>query len=826
MLRFVSPFLLLFFFAFSLQAQITGQVKDELNKQELAFASVSLYDKNKKEIVAGTLADAEGRFAIQYGKKGNYILQVSFLGYNTLQMEEGLNAYTGQALGLGTVYLQASQALLDEIEVVGQKAVFYQKPDRQVYEASTLRNAQGGNAIDALKGLPGVSVDGSGTVSVRGTTGFVLMINGRPVQGDVQTYLQQIPANAVDKMEFITTPSAKYDPEGKAGILNIQLKKNYEPGSFTQVNVKLGLPSVQNYNNAQYAQRYGADLIYNYQKGKWNFSAGGNYYRNDLAGRREGDVYTIIDGKKTVFPSDGARSFDEETYSGRVGLDFTPNENNSLSFGLFAGKRQKDRLADITYFDNHGIDLAQPNERLYTFQYFNHNLRTRLGNFALGSLDYTHRFKGGGRWSNSFLYEYTLLGGPTINQNLPPIWASHTGTYQDEYNTNDNPLHGIRFQSDYVFKPSKLGTWSAGYQYRHLNHVGDFVYERKNSETDAFELVPEFSSEVDLKRQIHSVYGNLDGKVNKWAYSLGLRVEQMNRDLHLKDKTGLLDTLYSYDFLKFYPSAQLTWNLPKEQKLKLAYSRRVERTTTFKMNPFPEREHSETLEQGDPTLKPEFIDAVELSYSKNFKSGDAFFSNAYFRNTQNLVNRVNTVFNDTILNRIYSNVGVGRAVGIELGGQFKPNKNWSNFVGFNLYHYQIDGSFAQMPVHTGSWVYAINANSTYNLPRNWTLQFSLNYLSKRVTAQGEDSQFYSPNLSLSKSFMQKRLKATLQWLNMDMGLLGTNEQRITTWRKGSFYTTTNYVYEVDMLILNLSYTFNERKSKAKFIKSEFGEREF
>ncbi|MEM9144379.1 MAG: outer membrane beta-barrel protein, partial [Bacteroidota bacterium] len=158
--------------------------------------------------------------------------------------------------------------------------------------------------------------------------------------------------------------------------------------------------------------------------------------------------------------------------------------------------------------------------------------------------------------------------------------------------------------------------------------------------------------------------------------------------------------------------------------------------------------------------------------------------------------------------------------------QFKPVKNWSNFIGGNFYSYDIDGTFDGRDVGTNSFIYSVNANSTYSFTPKASLQFSFNYLSARNTAQGEDSRFYSPNLSFRKSFLDSRLVATLQWQNMDMGLLDTNEQRITTERPGEFFTTTNYVYEVDMVFLNLSYTLNQNKNKSKFIESEFGKREF
>jgi iron complex outermembrane recepter protein len=416
-----------------------------------------------------------------------------------------------------------------------------------------------------------------------------------------------------------------------------------------------------------------------------------------------------------------------------------------------------------------------------------------------------------------------MLGGPTTNRNLG--YPDMTEVLQDEFNTNDNPLNGWRVNLDYAFKPLSIGQVQIGYQYRNLDHRGDFLYERKNNETGIFELVPEFSSKVDLKHSIHAGYLQLDKKLNKLSYGAGLRLEAMDRDFNLQDRAGTLDTLYVYDYFRPFASANLGYQVNEELQLKASFSQRVERTTTFKMNPFPEREHSETLEQGDPELLPEFINQVEVGLVKNWKD-NSFYATAYHSRVKNLVNRVNTVFNDTILNRIYSNVGTGKSTGIDLGAELYPANWWKFFAGFNTYYYSIKGSFDDRPVNSSSWVYSFNLTSSFEVSPTVSIQASFNYLSKRVTAQGEDGRFYNPNLSIKKSWLDGRLTASLLWQNIDMGLLKSNEQRITTFREGEFFTTTNYIYEVDVIVLNLSYTLNSSKNRTKFVKSEFGEKEF
>ncbi|WP_226789104.1 TonB-dependent receptor [Polaribacter porphyrae] len=421
-------------------AQLTGKIIDANDATPLEYATVALYKKSPKKLITGVITDSNGVFSFDKLKKGNYSIEVSFIGYQPKKVQNIVFSGTKKDLGILKLSLGNS---LNEVVIKSERAAVVSRIDKQVFDATKFQNSQGGTGTDVIKNLPSVSINGTGDIAVRGTTGFVILLNGKPVQGNPATILNQLPANAIDKVEVITAPSAKYDPEGKAGILNIFTKKGALNGTFAQINTRIGVPSIEDYNNSESAKRYGIDATYNYRKDKWNFSLGASYQRNDKSGRREGDVFTIQNDIKTSFPSDGERSFDEENFSGNITLDYTPNENNEFSLGFFAGKRSKDRRADIVYFDNNAVQPANSNNRLYTFQYFNENLRIRKSDFALGSFDYAHKFADESKLSASFLYEYTLLGGPTTNRNLG--FPNTSEIIQDEFNTNDNPLFGTLF---------------------------------------------------------------------------------------------------------------------------------------------------------------------------------------------------------------------------------------------------------------------------------------------------------------------------------------------------------------------------------------------
>ncbi|QVY65925.1 outer membrane beta-barrel protein [Polaribacter sp. Q13] len=817
-------------------AQLTGEIIDAEDNYPLEYATLALYQTNNKTLVTGVVTDNKGRFSIGNIKPGNYYLEASFIGYKVNKIASFNLKNRSEKKDIGTIKLVlGSGNELNEVVVRSEKAAVVHKIDRQVFDTKKYQSTVGGNAVDVVKNLPSITVDGLGDISVRGSKGFTVLINGKPTQGDASSILAQLPANALESVELITAPSAKYDPEGKGGILNIITKKGAINGTFAQINVRGGFPSIEEYDTKKAAQRYGIDATVNKRTDNWNISVGASYQRNDKTGRREGEMFIINtpENKTTFLPSDGERSFDEITYNGRFNVDYTPNEKDTYSIGLFAGKRTKERLADIVYFDNHAVSPIGTDNRQYTFTYYNHNLRIRKGDFALGSFDYSHKFDNASKLSASILYEYTFLGGPTENDNLGN--PDNTIVYQQEYNTNDNPLYGTRFNLDYQWKPFSFGTLETGYQYRDLDHTGKFVYERDGV------LVPEFSSDVSLKRTIHSGYAQVTGSKSKWDYNAGVRLESMDRVYKEALRSEANENVYDYDFVKLFPSASLQYKINDKTNIKTAYSKRVERTTTFKMNSFAEREHSEVFEQGDNTLLPEFIDLVELGITKKLEKGNSVYATAYFRHVDNVINRVNTLayeqsgaIIDSVINRVFSNVGKSNAIGLEIGATIKPTENWTNSFGANVYNYAIDGVLKfkhrdginrQYDVDSKSTIYSFNLNSTYNFWENASLQFTFNYLSDRNTAMGEDSRFYSPNLTFRKKFMDDKLTATLQWQNMDMGLLNTNEQRIST-SGSNFYTSTNYKYEVDMVSLNLSYTFNAAKNKSKFIESEFGKKEF
>lgn len=803
------------------QSVVRGIVRDKVNESPLGYASVAIYKASDSSLVNGTVTDTSGKFKLDHLNSGDFYLEVRFVGYQR-KVVPAIHISEDRALDVGVIAVNPDQRVLDEIKVAGKRAEIYNRIDKQVYNAGQFEAAKGGSALDVLKNLPSVSVNGQGDISVRGSTGFLVLINGKPVLADAQSVLSQIPANSVENVEMVTTPSAKYDPDGKAGIINITTKQGTDDGLTLAVNIQGGLPSTTDYNNLEKPVRFGGDATMDYKKGKWDITAGLNYTRNDVEGYRVGDVYTKnFSGSRdyrTHFPSRGERSFNKYNYGGRFSIGFTPDKNNSLSLGFFSSKKFQARLADIQYHNTRTyLDEDQPYQE---YQYYNSNLQTKEGTFTLGSLDYKHTFSNKSTLSSSFLYENDNLYGNTKNRNLV---SSKPGadTIQYVFNPYKKPISGYQFKLDYAVSLGK-GKLESGYQFRYAKQKGEFGYQVTPAPVTP---TPErFAGIVRSKNQINSVYTQYSGKTSRLEYIGGLRYEYATRTVSVSYDPDL----HHLNLSNLFPSASLLYAFNDHWKAKAGYSRRIQRTNNYQLNPIPEREHSETLEQGDLDLLPEFVNASEIGITRNFPLGSVF-ATLYHQDIKNPIQRVNSIYNDTILNRVFTNAERARLFGLEMGTDLQITSWWDLYLGANVYNYKIKGALeilgATSQIENSAWAYSINANTGFQLSSSWSIQGNVNYLSKTPTAQGEDARFLSPNLSVKKTFMHGKIAAMLQWQNIDLGFMGSNDQRITT-RGTDFYTTTNYIYETDVLMINLSFNLNRRTGKLRLPKSEFGEKEF
>lgn len=810
---------LLFFFLFSFiyaSAQditLVGTIKESVSKERIAHTSISLFDENRK-LIAGAMSNTTGEFEIKKLKVGTYSLNIKFIGF--AQKDTLIHLLKNGKHNLGDIYIVAGPQEIGEVNVTASNSVQQHQSDRQVYQANQYKTAVGGTALDIVKNLPSITLDGNGEILVRGNKGLIVLINGTPTLLDAQTILTQIAANDVKEVEFISSPRAQYDPEGKGGMINIKTSKPSSDGFAWLMNLQYGLPSVDDYDNVERQKRFGSDVSFQYKMNKIDIQGSLNYLRNDNAGFRDGDVYTIIGDKKTMFPSQGERSFNKYNYGARLNTAYQLTENQKIQFGLLASKKFQDRVADI-YYDNQSISTVD-GSTIHRLQYFNPNLQNKQGKFYLMDLSYQLALNKKHSLDFGVVYEHADIYGSTNNGNI----ENGNDTIQWTRNTYTNPLNGVRASAQHQVKLTDNSELISGYQIRKDGQNGDFKYNNKEFGQGDFAVIPEFSGKMNANNLVHALFSQYNRAYTNTNIAFGLRYEFYKRDVLLVDTKEE----YPYQTHQLYPSVDIKHKLDKGWEMKMSASRRVQRNNNFELNPIPEREHSETLERGDAELLPEFVTNFEAGVIKKFTQG-LLFSNVYYQHTKNPIQRVNSVYADTILHRVFTNADYARRYGLEVGGEWKPTPSLKLLFGANTYNYKIEGDVLDY-VNTyknSDWVYSFNASGILNLPRQWTAAVDVNYLGERPTLQGVDSRFITPNFSLSKSFYQGAVTAQVQWKNIELGNWGVNEQRITTYAN-DFFTTTNYIYEKNIILLNLNFNIKKLNNILRLPKSEFGEKEF
>ncbi|MBC8152411.1 MAG: outer membrane beta-barrel protein, partial [Bacteroidetes bacterium] len=544
----------------SAQTQISGRIVDKITNQPVSFVSVALYRQPDSTAVSGTITDSTGSYTLPNLNAGSYKLNTFFVGYKPASIP--LTLQRGQQLDLGTLTLEGDSKTLDEVQVTSQRADVVIKADRQTYRAAQFQSAAGGTATDVLRNLPGLTINAEGEVSLRGANGFLVLLNGKPVQANLGTLLSQLPANSIESIEVITTPNARFDPDGKAGIIAIVTRTGVDNGWSSQANGLLGLPSVNDFGNARSPRRYGADLTLNYRATRWDVTLSSAYTRNDIAGRRVGDVSTTIGNRFTRFPSEGERSFDRYTLTNRLAVAFLPNKQNAWNLGLYQSQRTEDRLADI-FYTNTATNLST-GQTIGRIAYFNSNLVRRQGRFYTANLDYTHTFRSKATIGAGAFYEYDRLDGFTRNLNLNR--ADYADTLQYTLSTTERPIQNFRASVD-ASLPLWGGKLEGGYQYRFQDDTGDYDYRQQDGSGLPLRLIPAFTGRVAIANRIHSWYTQFGASTKKVEYTLGLRYENSVRDLVARPQ----NQTYSLTLNNLFPSFNLLYKPQTGLSLKAGF---------------------------------------------------------------------------------------------------------------------------------------------------------------------------------------------------------------------------------------------------------------
>lgn len=781
---------------------LKGIVQDGITEKILPYANVSLWKKDST-VFQGILSDSLGQFSFKNIPSNISFVKVQALGYRSYNASlVGKNSFL-------TIKLKPENTVLNEVFVQGERSVSNLQIDKQIFNTRQFQNSANGTGLDLIQRLPSVTVNTEGNVTLRGSSGFILLVDGKPSSRNPADVLAQIPSNLIESVEVLTTPSARYDADGKAGMINIITKKDSQIGTSWSGNMM---------NAGTNPLRWGGDIMWTLAEKKWNIFAAADYRRFDIEGFRVGEIRTILKDSLTYMPSEGIRNYRDYQYSLRAGGSFYPKSTDVFSWSAYVGEKQTDRTANLHYQDfiqtGNSLTLFSNQFKSPLREFYNQNLFVRSGKFQTFTADYSHIYANKSKLSALALYEYSELGGPLNN------YDTYEGTNQLllwERSTETSPLTALRFQIDYSLPLSNNRKLEIGYHIRQIQHDGDFLFERLNLTNQQWKSDPTFSDQMKLSQKIHAPYVQLNGTKNKFSYALGLRTEYLSRTLtHLAEP----NKIYTLDQIYLFPSFQGQWKLSDSYSFRTAYSRRIDRPTTKLMSPFKNHRHAETIENGDPNLLPEIADIVEIGISKSYEN-ITFTATAYVNFLKDKVFRVNEIYSRTILGRTYTNAGNSQSTGMEFTTEIKATKKWKIYLSGNLYQFDVQGKFNGIETSQNSFNYNLNGNTVIDILPRLRFAWDFNYLSKSVTTQGIDSELLLSNASLKYTLWQNKGSITFQAQN----IFNTNIQTIQTQTK-DFFSSTDYRKWDRVFQISLGFRINDRGQKVKSTKTDYGEKDF
>ena len=796
-----TSIILLHFFNLNGQS-ISGTIQDEKTGEAIPFANVSLWKKDST-VFQGTLSDPLGKF--NFKKIPGNIAYVKVQALNYQSFNQSINVSNV----LLDIRLKPENTFLNEVIVKGERVSNSMQIDRQIFNAGQFQNSANGTGLDLIQRLPSVTVNVEGNITLRGSTGFVLLVDGKPSSRTPAEVLAQLPANLIDQVEVLTSPSAKYDADGKAGMINIITKKDSKIGTSWSGNLM---------NGGTNPLRWGSDLMWTYAEKKWNIFAAADYRRFDIEGFRVGEIRTIYRDTLTYMPSKGIRDYRDFQYSIRAGGSFYPNATDALNWSAYLGEKQTDRMANLNYQDfiqtGNSLPLFSNQFKSPLKEFYNQNLFVRSGKFQTFTVDYSHVYANKSKLSALALYEYSELGGPLNNYDT---YEGSNKLLLWERSTETSPLTALRFQLDYSLPLANNKKLEMGYHIRQIQHDGNFLFERLNPANQQWNSDPNFSDQMNLSQKIHAPYIQWSGVKNLFTYGIGLRSEMLSRQLtHLAEP----NKIYALDQIYLFPSFQGQWKLSETHSLRLAYSRRIERPTTKLMSPFKNHRHAETIENGDPNLLPEIADVFETGFSKAY-TNISFTATAYVNILQDKVFRVNEIYSRTILGRTYTNAGNSQSTGMELTTEIKASKKWKIYLSGNLFQFDVRGKFNGIETTQNSFNYNFNGNTVFDISTRLRFAWDFNYLSKSVTTQGMDSELLLSNASLKYTLWENKGSLTFQAQN----IFNTNIQTIQTQTR-DFFSSTDYRKWDRVFLISLGFRINDRGQKVKSTKTDYGEKDF
>lgn len=761
---------------------ISGRVVDESTRQPMEYATVLLLSATDSTQAGGIATNVDGRFTIDLKQPGQYLLQVGFIGFESFQQTVALDRGL-RHLELGDISLHPRSESLDVVTVTANEHAIEYQIDKKVVHVGEQYTAISGSAVDILENVPSIQVDIEGNVSLRGNSNFTVLIDDRPTVLDANDALQQIPAGMIKDIEIITNPSAKYDPEGTAGIINIITKKRTLEGMSGIAHLDVGLDD-----------KYGADLLMNYRNRHFNFFVGGDYTDRSYPGFMEQETRTYRGDTTFFLLSDGSRRRGRESYSARAGVEWFPDGRNAFSVSGRYGNRGWKGFSNTAFEEWHSFS---PGQTLYA----NDETSDRSGDYLSINSEYTHKFNGNKHKLDLQLMLYQREGS---EKSVNTLFNTGQTIENSQKSLEGGPSRGLRYRVNYIQPFSEGFNIEAGAQgrLRDSDEWNEMYYYNTSSGT--YDLQELFSHESVYGRSIHAGYALAKGELNNFGYQVGLRGEYTYRDIRLQ---GTAEP-FNIDRWDLFPSLHFSYQLPNNHQVMASYSRRIDRPRGWYLEPFYTWSDAWNIRKGNPGLKPEYINSYELGYQKEFDK-NSVSAEVYYRSTENRIERIRGIYpsDPGVILHTFGNIGTDYALGTELMANVNLSRWWESSLTGNFYNYRVEGRINDQDFNRRSFTWSLRWSHIFNITGNTRLQLNPSYHSPEIEAQEREEGFFYIHGAIRQSFMDNRLNLTLQL--RDMFSTGKHESLIDEAR---LYSYRLYEHKAPMVMLNVTWRINNYRN--------------
>lgn len=761
---------------------ITGKVFDSDTSEPIEYANIVVYSQRDSSVITGGVTNSEGFFNISMERPGRFYVEIKFIGYDIEIREAQINRGSFN-VDLGEIFIQPSAVNLSDVVVEGERLPVTYQIDKKVVNPDQMLTVISGNAADILQNVPSIQVDIEGNVSLRGSQSFTVLIDGRPSVLDAQDALQQIAASSIDKIEIITNPSAKYDPEGIAGIINIIMKKS----------IGSGLSGIVNANAGMY-DSYGGDFLINYQASSLQINLGFDYNQRTSPGNNvQNNLYFYEDNTTTV-NSSGDINRERINYEGRGGIEFALSPGDILSFGARLGRRERQNFSDKNFTESSVNDSDD-------FNYLGLTDRSRSGNYYALNSNYSHTFRETGHLLlGELFYSYRNSDEYTITSEF-----SEEVQFSGRETTEIGPSTDFRGKLDYELPIAEFSKFEAGYQGEvDISEETNELYEF-NPENGDYELQSEYSNLNKYNRSEHALYSIYSNRFWEIQLQAGLRAEYTYRTIEVpaQNKSTNLDRI------DYFPSIHSSYEFTRGRTIMASYSRRIDRPRDWALEPFDTWIDANNVRRGNPELQPEFIDSYEAGF-QTFFGKISLSTEIYYRVTHNKIERVRSAYDENVTLTTFENVGTDYSLGAEVMFNLDPLNFWNMNLMGNVYNYLVEGVLHDEPFSSESFNWQSRFNNNIKIGKSTQIQFNLNYNSPTVSSQGRWEGYFRSDLSVRQEIIENALAATLQVRDV----FGTRKREFTS-EGGNFSSYNYYQFQSPVLILNLRYTFNNFKPERK-----------